>query len=134
MSLKEIEMNTRRARKTSIVGLALVAAGTVTAAVGVSANAGPTAAQVLPVTGAALLAAGLVSVLRAAALSLARSAVVGSCLVAAGVVVEFIGARAASVEAATSLPAIGGALLAAGTIAIVLATASEPNRSPARPS
>jgi hypothetical protein len=85
------------------------------------------------VTGAALLAAGLVPVLTAAALSLARSAVVGACLVAAGVVVESIGARAASVEAATSLPAIGGALLAAGIVTIVLANASEPNRSPARP-
>ena len=79
-----------------------------------------TMVAVLPATGAALVAAGLAAILIVLVTGTPRSALVGGALIAAGTVVAVIGGLSTDPAVLAVLPAMGGALLTAGLITILV--------------
>ena len=109
----------QQTRRSTIIGTSLVAAGVVMAAVGGTLD-DPTVVAVLPATGAALVAAGLAAILIVLVTGTPRSALVGGTLIAAGTVMAVIGGLSTDPAVLAVLPAMGGALLTAGLITILV--------------
>ncbi|TFG86871.1 MAG: hypothetical protein E4H17_03820 [Gemmatimonadales bacterium] len=107
--------NKRTARQ---VMAGLVTAGAAMAAIGAT-SLDVQVATVLPSIGAALVAAGIITLLQAESLASNRAIVVGAVLVAAGVVVAVTGSIVTDAAAANALVPTGGAMVAAGIISAV---------------
>jgi hypothetical protein len=116
-------MNAIDKRMARQVTAGLVSAGAVMAAIGAS-SLDPQVATVLPPIGAALVAAGLVVLVQAEALSGRRAVIVGAALLTAGVVMTVIGSIATQVAVTAAVVPLGGALAAAGTISLVSGAAA----------
>lgn len=112
-------MQQQKTRQISIVGTSLVAAGVVMAAVGGTLD-DQTVVAVLPVIGAALVAAGLAAILIVLVTGTPRSALMGGALIAAGTVTAVVGGFNTDLAVLATLPAIGGALLTAGLVTILV--------------
>lgn len=102
----------------TIVGFALIAAGTVMTAVGTSLP-DSSARAVVPAFGAALLAAGLVSVVHELDIHPTRSIVMGAALIAAGVMAAVAGLTTGDGQAAIAVPVIGAAMSTGGIVALI---------------
>ena len=111
----------------------LVTAGAVMAAIGAT-SFDPQVATVVPPIGAALVAAGLVVMMQAETLSGRQAEVLGAALLTAGVVMAVIGSIASQVAVTTAVVPLGGALAAAGTIAVVSGAAAVSSKAGLRPS
>ena len=109
----------QKTRRISIIGTSLIAAGVVMAAVGGTLD-DQTVVAVLPAIGAALVAAGLAAILIVLVTGTLRSALVGGALIAAGTVMAVIGGLSTDPAVLAVLPAMGGALLTAGLITILV--------------
>lgn len=114
-------------RKMTMIGAALVAAGSIVTAVGanVSLNAN---GSVLTILGAGLVAAGLTLALRAPSLTRFQAVVVGAVLIACGTVMAVFGASADAAEIQVAITPIGGAIFIAGIIELVLGVSDESPR------
>lgn len=112
-------MEQQETRRMTIIGTSLIAAGVVMAAVGGTLD-DQTVVAVLPAIGAALVAAGLVAILIVQVTGTPRSALVGGALIAAGTVMAVIGGLSTDPAVLAVLPAMGGALLTAGLITILV--------------
>lgn len=112
-------MRQQKTQRTILVGTSLIAAGAVTAALGGTLD-DQTVAGVLPAIGAALLAAGLAVILIVQVTGTLRSVLVGGTLIAAGTVMAVVGGLSTDTAVLVALPAVGGALLTAGLITILV--------------
>lgn len=112
-------MEQQETRRMTIIGTSLIAAGVVMAAVGGTLD-DQTVVAVLPAIGAALVAAGLAAILIVLVTGTPRSALVGGALIAAGTVMAVIGGLSTDPAVLATLPAMGGALLTAGLITILV--------------
>ena len=112
-------MEQQKTRRISIIATSLIAAGVVMAAVGGTLD-DQTVVAVLPAIGAALVAAGLAAILIVVVTGTPRSGLVGGALIAAGTVMAVLGGLSAEPAVLATLPPMGGALLTAGLITIVV--------------
>jgi hypothetical protein len=112
-------MEQQETRRMTIIGTSLIAAGVVMAAVGGTLD-DQTVVAVLPAIGAALVAAGLAAILIVLVTGTPRSALVGGALIAARTVMAVIGGLSTDPAVLATLPAMGGALLTAGLITILV--------------
>jgi drug/metabolite transporter (DMT)-like permease len=112
----------------TIVGFALIAAGTVMTAVGASLQ-DSSAKTIVPAFGAALLAAGLVSVVRQLDIHPTRSIVMGAALAAAGVIAAVAGLATGDGQAAHAVPVIGAAMSTGGIVALLNGANARASRS-----
>lgn len=106
-------------RQITVVGAALVAAGTVMAAIGANVEKGEPV-LVLTILGAGLVAAGVASILRVSPLSYRQSAISGAVLLVAGTATAVLGGLAQATQVQTVVTPMGGALVVAGLIELVL--------------
>jgi hypothetical protein len=109
----------QQTRRITIIGTSLIAAGAVMAAVGGTLD-DQTVVAVLPAIGAALAAAGLAAILIVLVTGTPRSVLVGGALIAAGTVMAVVGGLSTDPAVLATLPAMGGALLTAGLITILV--------------
>lgn len=112
----------------NIVGFALITAGAVMTAVG-AAVGDAQARALVPVFGAAVFAAGLVSVVRAHGVGPARSVVMGAIMIAAGVVAAAIGVASGNERAAIAVPAIAAAMSVGGILSVINGAFAKASRS-----
>ena len=87
------------------------------------------ARPVLPSIGAALVAAGIITLLQAESLAGIRSMVDGGVLVAAGAVVAVIGSIVTNAVVTNALVPVGGAMVTAGIISAVSGAAALSSRA-----
>jgi hypothetical protein len=78
----------------------------------------PTVAAILPVFGAALVAAGLVAVVLNSDLDPTSSIIMGASLIAGGVIAATAGTATGHAQVIATLPVIGAAISTAGVVAI----------------
>lgn len=102
----------------NMVGFALIAAGAVMTAVGTAVRDAQ-ASALIPAFGAAVVAAGLVSVVRAQDIGSTRSVVMGAVMIAAGVVAAVIGVASGDERAAIAVPAVTAAMFISGILAVI---------------
>lgn len=85
---------------------------------------------VLPTLGSALLSAGLVAMISTVALSVPRAGAIGGALVAGGTVMAVIGAVSTHPDVTATLAPLGAGLVAAGLVVVLLGAGFAPSRGP----
>jgi len=85
---------------------------------------------VLPTLGSALLSAGLVAMITTVALSVPRAGAIGGALVAGGTVMAVIGAVSTHPDVTATLAPLGAGLVAAGLVVVLLGAGFAPSQGP----
>lgn len=85
---------------------------------------------VLPTLGSALLSAGLVAMISTVALNVLRAGAIGGALVAGGTVMAVIGAVSTHPDVTATLAPLGAGLVAAGLVVVLLGAGFAPSRGP----
>lgn len=85
---------------------------------------------VLPTLGSALLSAGLVAMVSTVALSVPRAGAIGGALVAGGTVMAVVGAVSTHPDVTATLAPLGAGLVAAGLVVVLMRAGFAPSQGP----
>lgn len=83
---------------------------------------------VLPTLGSALLSAGLVAMVSTVALSVPRAGAIGGALVAGGTVMAVVGAVSTHPDVTATLAPLGAGLVAAGLVVVLMRAGFAPSQ------